>query len=358
MTSRAIDLIEVLGSPFCQSATSKYTDKDLLILYEPAFKNRVGLLLLETYRRDGWDSELEEKYQMLKAREQKTLEVIVRLAEKLNQFDQQNYVIFKSIKPYPATPNDTDVLYLGDKEKYQQMVDYLLQNGYEFHEWAPQQKTVYDVQGRDFIGKGKKGGTYYIDLYEEISTDYYAYLDRNVLRPFIVKRSIDGIAVNLLRPEPELAIILFHNVFPERTFQLEHFYLPLHYLKDSGFDLSLFLDFVTVNRLQVAIRTNFTFIAYLHQKYFGQVPEPVQTILDQLGTNHSELQRFINADLKLPYLFSPKTFWITFFRKSQEWYSFRSLIVQSIKMLNPVFFWDVVKSLKARLGEEGVYHVE
>ena len=36
----------------------------------------------------------------------------------------------------------------------------------------------FDEDGLDFVGKGKKGGTYYIDLYEEISTDYFPYINK------------------------------------------------------------------------------------------------------------------------------------------------------------------------------------
>jgi hypothetical protein len=73
-------------------------------------------------------------------------------------------VIIKSIKPYPAVPNDTDVLILGGKKEFKQTLDYLYAKGYIFHEWAPMQTTVYDPRGKGKIGKGKKGGTYYIDI--------------------------------------------------------------------------------------------------------------------------------------------------------------------------------------------------
>ena len=295
---------------------------------------------------------------MLKIREVKTLEVVVRLSEKLNKFDKGNYIVFKSLKPYPATPNDTDIIYLGKKKKYKEMVQYLLDDGYEFHEWAPQQKTLFDSIGKDQIGKGKKGGTYYIDLYEEISTDYYAYLNRNVLRPYMFEKEINGVSVNLLKPEPELAIVLFHNVFPERTFQLEHFFLPLYYLEQKDFNISAFLDFVIINKMEKAIRTNFTFIAYLHNKYFGFVPEPVESINKKLGENLKELERYKASGLALPYMFSQSTFWSSFVRKTMEWYSFKSLILQAFKMLNPVFFLDVVTALKNRMSEKGVYHAE
>ncbi|MCC7004849.1 hypothetical protein IT397_02950, partial [Candidatus Nomurabacteria bacterium] len=256
-------LVKLIGTPFSERISQNVSDQELLEFYDFAFENRVALLYLSLYRRDGWDQLLEEKYRYLKVREEKTFDVISRLASKLNDFDNENYIVFKSIKPYPATPNDTDVLWLGSKEKYKEANKYLLNNGYIFHEWAPQQKTYFDERGRDQVGKGKKGGTYYIDFYEDISTDYYAYANRHKLRPFIRKEILNGVEVNFLASEPELAIMMFHNVFPERTFQLEHFFVPLYYFAKKDFNFEVFINFVKSQKMEEAIKANLTLIKEL-----------------------------------------------------------------------------------------------
>jgi hypothetical protein len=351
-------LIRIIGSPFVKKSLQHFTDDEILGVYDAAFSNRMALLYLSTLRYRGWATQLEQKYQDLVKRELMTSSVIVKLAHVLNAFDAQQYVVYKSIKPYPATPNDTDILWMGDKESYERMYKHLLDAGYSFHEWAPQQRTVYDPRGAGKIGKGKKGGTYYIDLYEEVSTDYYAYLNKNSLREFIRTESIDGEPVNLLRPEPELAIVMFHSVFPERTFQLEHFYFPLYTLADPSFDLDLFIGFCQANKLSYAVSTHISMVAALHEKHFGIVPDAIRMLCSKLGENKRETERFFLRGERIPYLFSARTFWVTFAEKTKEWYSLRSLIVQLLKMLNPIFFWDVVKSLRLRLSKEGAYHLE
>ncbi len=351
-------LFELLGSPFVDKPPRVFSDQELLAVYDVAFPNRVALLYLSLHRRDGWAAELEEKYQKLKAREQMTFEVIARLGRVLNEWSVDDYVIFKSIKPYPATPNDTDVICFADSEGYEDMYRKLLKAGYIFHEWAPQQRTVYDPRGAGKIGAGKKGGTYYVDLYTEISTDYFSYMDKRRLKPFVVTREVNGVPIKLLRPEPELAIVMFHSVFPERTFQLEHFYMPLYTLAKPNFDLGLFIQFCRESRLVHAVKTQVSLIAWMHEKHFGFVPGPVQRILGELGDNKREVTRFAGCDGRTPYMFAPRTFWSAFAFKALEWHSFKSLMRQGFRMLNPKFFIDVVRSIRIRLSNEGIYHLE
>jgi hypothetical protein len=360
MTQRkpTTELIRLLGSPFVSGAVSAPSDETLLEIYDQAFKDRIAPLILNKYRRPDWSSQLEERYTFVTAREDMTITVLSDLADTLNAFDPEGYVIFKSIKPYPAIPNDTDVLIFGNKRVYDATMEFLYSRGYIFHEWAPMQITVYDPRGVGKIGQGKKGGTYYLDIYQDISTDYVCYLDKKSLAPYTLRKQIKGKTVRLLRPEPELAIILFHNMFPERTFQLEHFFMPLYYLARPDFEMDIFTRFVGENRLSFAVRTNLSLIATLHQECFGVTPEKVMLLLQRWGWNKAEVGRFKAAGMETPYMFSPAAFWTTFLHKLRDGAFAKSLVVQSIHMLNPVFLLDVLKSLKRRLSERGVYHME
>lgn len=357
-TNKTSELIHLLGSPFVGRNLEIPSEEYLLSIYDRAFKDRVALLLLEKYKRLDWKDGLKEKYQKLSERQAETFGVIARLAKVLNDFDPECYVVFKSIKPYPATPNDTDVLFLKGKKEYERAYKHLLEAGYIFHEWAPQQKTVYDPVGIGKIGKGKKGGTYYIDFYEQISTDYFAYLDKRKLAAFIITKEINGVPVRLLRAEPELSIILFHNVFPERTFQLEHFYVPLYYFASQEFDVDFFTRFVKSNGMSRAVGCNLSLVDYLHEQYFHFVPTKIAAIMKHLKLDKTELGRFQSSNETTPYLFSQRIFWMSFIEKAREPYCFKSLIVQFFKMLNPLFFFDVVKTLRLRLGNRGAYHLE
>jgi len=352
-------LIELIGSPFVNhKAWNLPSDKLLLQVYEKAFYDRVAPLYLHKYRREGWLSELENHYIFVLKRESMTRTVLTDLAANLNDWNEHGYVIFKSIKPYPAIPNDTDVLIFGGKKEFDSGLMHLYNCGYIFHEWAPLQTTLYDPRGKGKIGIGKKGGTYYIDVYCEISTDYVCYLNEKAIKPHVIVKKINGIDVRLVKSVPELAIILFHSVFPERTFNLEHFYLTLYYLADSKFDINSFVLFNEKNKMVYAVRSNLSLIEKLHEEHFGFIPKRIIELLDHWGRNEREVQRFTNTGMETPYLFSPKVFWTTCINKLRDPSFTRGLFSQVLHMLNPIFFIDVVKSLKNRMSERGTYHLE
>lgn len=351
------ELIKIVGSPYL-SDVPNVGDDVLEEIYDEAFKDRVGLLYLTIHRKEGWSRSLEDKYQKLNERRQKTLKVVASLGDSLNEYGREKYAIFKSLKPYPATPNDTDVINFGEKAKFKSVIEYLYSKGYEFHEWAPMQTTLIHPHGIGKTGKGKKGGTYYIDMYSDISTDYFLYIDKRSLLPYVETRMVEGQNIQNVKKEVELAIILFHNVFPERTFQLEHFYMPLYHLHEDDFDLDTMITFAEGQKLVRAIATNLTLVEYMHCEIFGFVPERVKLLLDRWGRNVRELEQFKKMGSATPYMISPKTFWLTFYDKLHDWAAFKSLLVQALHMLNPVFFFDVMRSLKNRFSEKGTYHVE
>jgi len=340
--SVTFELIKLIGTPFLENS-STVDDKILENIYDRAFADRVAFLYLTIHRRYGWPTPLEEKYKRLKERRERTLDVVADLGNDLNQFCREGYAIFKSLKPYPAAPNDTDVMCFGDGEQFKDALDYLYSKGYLFHEWAPMQTTLIHPKGKGKTGKGKKGGTYYIDMYSDISTDYFLYIDKRSLLPYVETRSVNGQEIQNVCKEVELAIILFHNVFPERTFQLEHFYMPLYHMKEDNFDLDVMIEFVENQKLTRAVASNLTFVEYIHGEIFGFVPDRIVKMLDHWGRNQGELERFKESGAETPYMFSP---------------ALQSLYVQGLHMLNPVFFFDVVRSLKNRFSEKGIYHLE
>lgn len=355
--TQTFELIKIIGTPFAEGRQN-VPDDVLEEIYDKAFADRVALLYLTLHRREGWPQVLEDKFQAMNSRRDKTLHVVATLGQALNAFGVDNYAVFKSLKPYPATPNDTDVINFGDKKKFQAALDHLYAEGYLFHEWAPMQTTLIHPDGKGKTGKGKKGGTYYIDMYSDISTDYFLYIDKRALKPYVETREVDGRKVQNVRKEVELAIILFHNIFPERTFQLEHFYMPLYHLAEADFDVNVMIAFAEQQRLSRAVATNLTLVEYIHKQIFGFVPEAVTALLERWGRNAPELERFKNSGMETPYMISPRTFWLTFYDKVHDPAAFKSLVVQGVHMLNPVFFVDVMRSLKNRFSEKGTYHLE
>jgi len=151
-----VQLLQIIGSPFSPPINSlDLSNEQIRKLFELAFENRVELLFLESLTKLDKLKGLEDKYKKLKDRHLMTLSVIARAGSVLSSANIP-YVVFKSIKPYPSTPNDTDILFLGNKKDYTKAYDTFMKNGYREHETAPLQINIYDPRGEGKIGPGKK----------------------------------------------------------------------------------------------------------------------------------------------------------------------------------------------------------
>lgn len=357
MDSMAVNLLQIIGSPYAGPVSSFDSSREYLDqLFDLAFENRVELLFLDALKKRNLLTGFEERYGQLQKRAALTLDVIARAGAILSSSGIP-YAVFKSIKPYPATPNDTDIICMGNKEVYRKAYDIFLRNGYQEHGVAPLQINIYDPRGEGKIGPGKKGGTYYIDFYQDIATDYFVYINKTKLESFVREQEVNGSLVRVLSAEPELAIVMYHNVFPEKTFHLEHFYLPLYRYADPVFDLEAFSSFVEANRLTMAVRANLSLIETLHNAAFGFVPPPVQALLDRWDRQTSETKKMTMEGLCVPYYFTVRLFWSTFFAKLPDTTSQLSLINQAYHMLNPKFFKDVLRMVYRRtFGHEKYKH--
>jgi hypothetical protein len=357
MSNLTIQLLQIIGTPFAKPLDKlELSEQQLKELFELAFENRVELLFLDALIRLKRITGFEEQYKTLRERHEMTLSVISKAGKLLGESNVP-YVVFKSIKPYPATPNDTDILCLGNKKDYQRGMSVFLKSGYKEHGIAPLQINIYDPRGEGKTGPGKKGGTYYIDFYQDIAADYFVYVDKNKLIPHVREERVEDNVIKVLAPEPELAIVMYHNVFPEKTFHLEHLYLPLYRFSDTSFDINAFAQFVEENQLTVAVRANLSLIEVLHKSAFGIVPSPVGVLLKRWNRNKTEVAKMNREGVSVPYYFTPGLFWKAFFSKLRDVRSMRSVFTQGFHMLNPKFFVDVIRIVFRRsLGYEKYKH--
>lgn len=354
--NNTLTLVKMIGSPFAPSEAgwAPYADLDYKKLYDLAFENRVELLYLKTLEKFGLLEGFKDKKNIMELRCTTTRKIAAMTSRILTEAGV-NHVVFKSIKPYPATPNDTDIVCLGDEKEYQKGLSTLTDAKYVIQAHAPLQTLLYHPWGEGKVGSGKKGGTYYIDFYRGIGFDYYEYVNKTILPPYCEKRIIENENTVLLSAEPELAIVMFHNVFPEKTFQLEHFYLCLHGMANPEFDMRRFVDFTEKNFLTSAVRSNLTIIEMLHKQVFEIVPEDIEMLLNKWGREESVIKSFRINNYHTTYMFPAFLFWRVFLSKQRDPFSRRSLLRQGIHMMNPVFFRDALKSAWRRTFEKDIY---
>lgn len=325
---------------------------------EFAFKSRVGLLFLDECKRRGADlgPKALELHESLTRRRHATDEVVVKLAKRLDEVAEGEWVLFKSIKPFASTPNDTDWFPL-DPKRHAELTEYLQADGqFTLLEVAPRQTTLIEASGADVTDTTKRGGVYYIDCYVYPSTDYFIYLDPRRLRDHVTHTDVLGRSVPILQPHAELTSIMFHNVFPERSFSAESYFLVKRYLdliEEAG-TLDAFVDVCREQKVEYAAVVNLALVRDIDKGQFGLSDPRVAKLLESLGRPNQVIKGF-NPQGSFPYEIPNRNFWWTFISKQRDRTSLRSTGTQLVHMLNPVFLVDVIRIIWKRSVKGGVY---
>lgn len=351
-------LFRLIGSPFVNSDPQELPKAQRLDeVFDYSFENRVALLLLERYVEKGGQLTEQGNRNLEKMRNRRldTDKVLSKVTDILNMKYENEWVFFKTLKPFPSTPNDTD-WFPFDVSKHAEMCDHLIENGFSFLEEAPLQTTLIEDSGVGVADSDKRGGVWYIDCYRQPGADYFIYLDPEKMRRHLTFENINGKSMPNLKAAAELSAICFHNVFPERTYSIETFYLILHYLivlSDTD-DVENFIETVRENHISRAVSANLSVTQALHLKHFSKRIELIDQILAEFDQELGEGDVFTKHP-ELPYNFSKSCFWRSFFEKLRDPLSFKSLFVQFYHMLNPVFLWGVVRIIVKRMSKGGIY---
>jgi hypothetical protein len=291
-------------------------------------------------------------YEKLMFRASETLLTVVRLAKVLGSAGIP-YVVVKTLRPYLATPNDVDVVFLGAAKDIGKMTSALGRGQYipRPETPGPLQRSFFDPRGKGRPAWDRTGGIYYVDVYIEMGVDHFIWANKRKIGQDCRIISLDSSDVCVLTPEADLAVVLFHSVFPENTYALEVFFTTCHLLKEfHDENVRRFVRFVKDNHFSLGVRANLTVTLALHQAAFGFRPPLIETTLSLLGgPRHAEEVHLKKSDFSTPHRFRASTFFRTFAEKAVEPTAFVSLGVQGFHMVNPRFAAGAIGSLWKRL---------
>jgi len=328
LSNQTIKLLRTIGSPLLANEPHFINGIESLELYDLAVKNKISLLYLEALKQQGKLNKLRKEYEEEYARYLKFLRRIDKVS-KILDIANIEYVIFKTIKPYPAAPGDVDVLLMGDKTRYIKANELFLQEGYK--EWisdavSPTLPDLIDPEG-DII----------VDLQDELELSYVIYMDKNKFRGHIVKREMPSRKkIKTLTPELDLATTIIHSQTHNLCI-LGEFYTLLYVL--SEMDETEIDDFVAVlkeNKIAAAAKAFGTITAVLHDAAYGAIPDKLEYTLSKLGYEKSEAEALVKSDFKMPHRYSLSTVVKVILEKMREKRFRRSVGVQMLKMLrNP-----------------------
>ena len=347
-----LKLLRIIGSPF-ESGNGLAVSKDEASeLYDLAKINKVGLTYLSALAAQSrlQESGLETEYQqeMKKQRDQEI--TIKRVAEVFDSTDIP-YVVIKSIMPFPALPNDVDVLFLGSNKEYAEAANRLKQSGFkEIREASvPLCVPFYDMRQGLYSNKGEKG-PFNVDLYEEISAaSHLIYLAKRKLGKHVTETTILGKSVKILQPEVDLLVIITHSIIEVQLYTLLIHYATLHYLArlDSP-GIDRLISLAKENNITFALKVHFSLAINLEKLARRAVPEKLKGIQAKLGVEQKEAMISRKRDFRLPHHYSLLTIARVLLGKTKEKEFSHSSVRQAISMLNPKEFGRIVRALSVR----------
>ena len=173
-----LKIIRTIDSARNERATPiKY---NILDAYKHALKNKIGLLYLESLDKAGMlPNELKPELELQNEKLRKSLITVKRVAAVLNKA-RVNYVVYKSLMPFPATLNDVDMLVLDPNEGFRRASTALLRNSFDLIAQAPLETLFHDRREQKH-GDPEGKDVYDVDLYNEIGASYIISIDKRKL---------------------------------------------------------------------------------------------------------------------------------------------------------------------------------
>lgn len=342
-----VTLMRCLGSPLLNKG-EPFDLQESEALLDLAFRNNVEMLYMSQLRAKGRLQQLASAFEEFENRRVKTAGCIARIVKALER-ESIPYAVTKSLRPYPAIPNDTDVLYLGPASDYEKAVALIERAGFRPAGTGKMQAQFFDPYEGAVFNRDKRGGRFYIDFYRHLAADHVPYMDSAVLRNHVITRQTEGTDVKVFEPIAEMTILYLHSVIMHRTFPLEVFASTAYWLAEmQPADLDRFAAFLKDNHAILAGSTAFSLMAQLYTKAFGVVPEPILGMQKRLAQHLLGRRRREQLDDQLPYICELSTFVLAVLEKIGEFNSFKGFCKQIVYMLNPVFFAEVMNHMMSR----------
>jgi len=201
---------------------NRVTDVNFFKLYSLAKLNRLGFFFLHKLMERCCNvHSFKRMYDIEYRRFLSIKQVFASIAEVLSS-NGIDYAVFKSLRPYPFTTVDIDVIVF---KEYEEAVRCLSKYGYRVLGSGPESVTF-----------SSPGGVS-VDLYREVAVSRVVYVDKDVLRKHVTKVETPfGVVVNL-SPEADLIAFANHALVKEHMFTLADYFTVKGLLLKSDVDV-------------------------------------------------------------------------------------------------------------------------
>ncbi len=247
--------------------------------------NKIPLLFLESCVSPDYPAEMMASLESYRARWRRTLQSAIDLEEWLGR-KGVDFAIFKTLKPFPTTSADIDVLFRS-QEDLRTAVDVFGGKGYDILESDAYGMTMHSVD-KDMN----------IDFTTEVAVSGLVYIDKNVLLDNATNVTVDGCRLTTLKPSADLVVTAAHAFFKEQMLTLADYYTIILSSQEIAEAMNL--------AARVHISHPMRLIIELAHDVTARVFESADNILGELQKASNDGHEVIGTQLRFPFKFSPR----------------------------------------------------
>jgi len=264
-----VELLRIVAGGIDEVAKTSFS-RDL---YGLALANKVVLTYLSKVRKDGLSEKL---FRYHDRRLDVLMNVLVDVVKVLNEHGFR-YIVFKTLRPFREEVADIDILCLGDDEECEELVHAVQSRVYRLMERGLYCTTFEDPRYR-FVTEVM------IDVYREVSAGPVIYLDKRLLRSYVVLTQVGSTDVKVLDPVAETLVTIGHSVVKERRMILADYLTVLHYLESmSSTQVRKLVELARNSKLVYASRWFLTLALHMYSATHGCIPKRLVDLVNMFG---------------------------------------------------------------------------
>lgn len=210
-STKSTSIAKSIGIPSICEPTIQLENTDIQSFLPAAEQNKIPLLFLKTVTRKTKNHNIQHALSHYEERYKNTLNLIASTADLLEKI-RVPYTLFKTLKPFPYTPSDIDILLLKD-ENLQTATKTLKNQG-----CTPLGKDSYGIT---MLSPKHKMN---IDLTAQIAVSGLIYMNKKLLFNNLCKVEVNKKTVQTLKPSANLLVSAAHSIFKEQTYTLSDYY--------------------------------------------------------------------------------------------------------------------------------------
>jgi hypothetical protein len=315
-------LVRYIGIPGYQKGVPlQLGGDDFQIFLQLAEQNKIPLLFLQAA---ACNKNIQPTLSRYEERYKNTLDLITYVATLLKK-TRISYTLFKTLKPFPSTPSDIDVLLRSD-ENLHMVAETLMDHG-----CTALDKDNYGITL--FSPRHKMN----IDLTTQIAVSGLVYVDKKLVFEHLREVKVNEAPVKTLEAPVELLVVAAHSLFKEQTFTLSDYYtfaILMQHWKEA-------VKLARVFHLERALETALKITRRMTAGSFGSASVATKKLTESGTIN---VLKNNDEECEMPKKYDLSFLFVALLQKiSEDPVSKRSLSCMARSVSNPAFYRKIMQ---------------